>query len=258
LSGIKGIFLISDIYINLGQRPINDIDFLLVNPLNYVDDVTNNLIKNGYVQGYELNNNIIKFSREEVLFKYLTHSTICPFVKYVDGYFVKVDINLYLKGALKRCTNYNIVNIQVLILLTEIYFNQTNLHSIKYSKDIELVKYVDLHYIFQKYSSRDYECLLNSIENNNLLVESRLILGCYLQIFENKLLKETILKRKKWDTNSEQELVKFGNDLVFMWNEGFYERCFDTERYKKVSEENYRLLDNYESTFKSFKEKEKK
>lgn len=256
LKGIKGIYLITDIYTFKGQRPLNDIDLLLTEDIDNIDSLTKIIESKGYVQGYVSNGHIIKYSREEIIFKFMTHNTICPFVKIIGENTIKVDVTMYLKGNINFNNPKDAKYVQIMILISEIYSNQTNLHSIMYLKDIELIKYIDLHLLFSNFTVNEYNELLLLIEKSIDILEAKTIFSCYLNIFNNETLQKTIEFYFKERDSEISEIVMFGQEKIFTWDIDFIERCFDLNRNRYVSIKNLEKLNSYEQSFEYFKERE--
>lgn len=92
---IKGAVLSKSAYGNICYRNSSDIDLLISR--DNVEEIKNYLLQNGFIQGRIVNNKVISFTRQEILYHTaLSHQT-APFLKRTDGRFcpiVNIDVNM--------------------------------------------------------------------------------------------------------------------------------------------------------------------
>lgn len=152
-----------------GMRNSNDIDILVKS--DSIDKVSQVLRQLGFIQGWydEENNNIIIYSRKEILTRRMNRGEVAPFIKLTDNVeipFVEVDINFSLGNTPtdhidllnymidsrvlhhKDFDIYGLDNELFFIhLLMHQYKETTLLFMVKRNKDIELYKLLDLYYL---------------------------------------------------------------------------------------------------------------
>ncbi|ALS36061.1 hypothetical protein ABID30_000740 [Enterococcus rotai] len=251
VKGIKGIDLLQNLYPTYGQRPINDIDLLLDTYKSDIHEVTYQLNELGYKQTYLERSDEKKVKKDEIIYKLITHSSLPPFVKRIGNNRIKVDINIKMKGKLEKIKSIDSFE-NILNLVNEIYFNQTNIHSVMYFKDIELIKYVDLDYIFKRFSYEDFSEFFSKAVDKGMREELEFVLKCYLSVFENNNMK-LFFEKNKLEFQVDTYSVTFPGENTYNWEQTFSTLIFDVNRRKKLILSEDGQFNKYEQTFKKFK-----
>ena len=90
---LKGAYLATKVY-EIGNRTSNDIDiFLHSSDLTECQEI---LEKNGFIQGYFANGEIIPATRREILMARMNYGETVPFLKMVNGNLLELDLNFSL------------------------------------------------------------------------------------------------------------------------------------------------------------------
>lgn len=200
-----------------GMRNSNDIDILVKS--NSIDKVANVLRNLGFIQGFydEENNNIIPFSRKEILTRRMNRGEVAPFVKLTDNMeipYVEVDINFSLGNTPSEyidLLNYMVDNrvlhhrdfdiygldneLFYIHLLMHQYKEATLLFMVKRNKDIDLYKLLDLYYLFtlKTFSKTRFRALITKF---NIKHKVGLVLLQVAEVFNDIKLKEYANKLK--------------------------------------------------------------
>ena len=94
---VKGAVLSKRIYGNETARFTGDVDILL--PRKYADDIKNCFLRNGFQQGRIVDDNIVPYTRRELIFQSTQSHQLAPFVTTTGNKicpFVNYDINVEL------------------------------------------------------------------------------------------------------------------------------------------------------------------
>lgn len=189
---IKGAVLSKQIYNNTGYRFSGDIDLLVSQ--NHVDDVKRILFDNGFIQGKVVDDEIVPYSRTELIYqKSFTHQ-IASFVKKTDSLicpFVNVDVNadifwgesnkkVDMDSILSDIVDVDLFNVTIKKLSVEKEFISLCLHHYKDMNSIYLLS--------QRGLSLSQFCdIYFYIENQNLnyknLKDICVQLGCLEYVF---------------------------------------------------------------------------
>lgn len=240
---IKGGILSNKIYGNAGYRVSCDVD-ILVDAKN-VEAIATLLKNNGFVHGRVQNENIVEYSREEIIFQNMfTHQTP-QFVKRFSGeqtHFLIIDVNNSIMWGnsveqipcdvvLNEIEKIKIDNIELNTLKSEIEFVQLCLHHYKdlnstfllYKKGININLFLDILF-YVKNVKMDYK---KTIEFSKKFDIDKYIYYCLFYtnyIFDDedliKILKEFDMSK------SDKLLSSFGLKNQYQWNVDFETRLF--------------------------------
>ncbi|OGO93615.1 MAG: hypothetical protein A2Y17_00715 [Clostridiales bacterium GWF2_38_85] len=243
---IKGAVLSKTIYDRFGLRSSGDIDILVSK--DNIDTIKEILHENGFIQGKIISNEIVPYTRKELIFQAVNSHQIAPFMKYTNNSlypFVNIDINIDImwgendnKANIDYVLNYivddHIWNCNIKKLISEIEFITLCLHNYKdlnsiyllSQRGIKLRLFCDIYY-YIKHNKLDINKLKQLSET---LCVSEYIYYCLYYtniIFNNDKLIDLIKCFKKDD-----ELIKsFGLSKSERkeWKIEFYDRIFDKE-----------------------------
>ena len=163
---IKGAVLSSRIYNNPNMRLSSDID-ILISP-NTVKTVIDLLSKNGFVQGYISNGQLVPYTKHEIMYyKTFTHQ-IAPFIKKNNNKFseyLSIDINtnifwgesnqrINMDDFLTNCDNIKIFNVTTKRLSPVYEFISLCMHHYKdlnsiyllWERGVNLSLFCDIYY----------------------------------------------------------------------------------------------------------------
>ena len=140
---IKGAVLSQTIYNDPFIRLSNDIDILINR--NYADDLKKILLSHGFVQSRIINNQIVPFTREEILFQSTFTHQMAPYIRPLPNKasaFVNLDVNIdifwgesntkaSMDYVLSQTIDYKLFDICFKKLSVEMEFVQLCMHHYK-------------------------------------------------------------------------------------------------------------------------------
>lgn len=262
---IKGEVLSLNFYPFKGIREFGDCDMLLIN--NNIGRCEKVLIENGYIQGYGEDGNIINPTKKEVLFSKLFMKHIIAYVKYDENllYVIEPHYNIFwrVKGgnpAFSLSMNELIENSNsiyfngvktktmnnedfLMYLCIDIYEDANRIEKIMQSKDLELIKFLDIYSIIHDGINWDkFIKNINAWEMQKPVYYTLYFLNLLYQIVPNHVI-------ESFKVNDISYLNEFGFDEELIGlKRGIYKRPFTN----RLFDEKYRIseIHNQKEYFK--------
>lgn len=250
---VKGAVLSQSAYGNPLLRSSSDIDILIDrDDSEYLDKMFQ---KNGFVQGRIINNEIIPFNREELLFHSLLTHQKAPYIKKTGNPFcpfVNIDINLSIywephshilktKDVLRYTEETNLYGFPFRKLSTEMEFVALCLHHFKDMNSIYLI--LQGSFRFSLFCDI-YHFLKNAKPNKKVLVDlcQRTRSGKYLYVclyYTSQIYKEDIVFKylSELESFKDSSLIDtFGleENNKKQWDINIYDRIFGEDTKKAI------------------------
>lgn len=255
---LKGAYLTSMLYKH-GHRTSNDIDILINgSDISLLEKI---LMNNGFVQGYtNENDEIVPATRREIIHSKLNKGETIPFVKFIKGNKLEIDINFSvdfkpdsaqivprllsetISVSLNGSIFYTLNMVDFLIhLCCHLYKEATTYDWLIYRRDLMLYKFSDINVMLHEYLNPEFcEKFIKRVQE--FMVEKE----CYYSLFnsmeiydslrENNVLSEMLKRLKPTETDFMNQIVYPQKQKTYMHNMSFSEWFFCENRIRHLVE----------------------